>query len=134
MYTRALADEICSRVAGGESVNSVCRTPGYPQAQTVYEWCIADIDGIRERMDEARRCQAQRLADELAELADAKPATRVEEAWLRTRISTRQWIASKLLPRMYGERIQAEQSGKIVVEVRSFAALSGESNDGTTDK
>ena len=36
----ALAEEICSRIAGGESLRSVCREPAMPARETVLRWVL----------------------------------------------------------------------------------------------
>lgn len=130
LYTRELGDEVCQRVADGEPLTHICAEPGMPDSSTIYQWCAHDVDGMRDRMDAARRQRALRFADELAALADQVPQTKLEAEWLKTRINTRQWIATKLLPATYGDRVQSEQSGKLTVEIRSFR----EADHGTIDK
>jgi hypothetical protein len=37
-YTEAVAKEICRRLAGGQSLRSVCAAPGMPTFVTVFNW------------------------------------------------------------------------------------------------
>ena len=38
LYTPALADTICKRIAEGESLRAICRDPGMPSEGTVRGW------------------------------------------------------------------------------------------------
>jgi hypothetical protein len=68
----------------------------------------------------ARAAQAECLADELVEIADEVQDTddmvKVQAAKLR--IDTRKWVASKLLPKKYGERVDMNHGGTTTVITR----------------
>jgi len=68
---------------------------------------------------EARKTQAEHGALEIRDLADEKPWTYVDQGgqehidpawntWQANRIKARTWIAAKLLPRVYGERMAVD--------------------------
>lgn len=38
LYTEALAEEICDRIADGEKLHEICAAPGMPSPRTVYRW------------------------------------------------------------------------------------------------
>ncbi len=70
---------------------------------------------LRAQYQEACEDRADRLAEELLELADAPIPHELDgpgkSAWvqkLRLQVDTRKWIACKLKPRQYGERIDVE--------------------------
>ena len=70
---------------------------------------------LRARYQEAVEDRADRLAEELLELADAPIPQGLDgpgkSAWvqkLRLQVDTRKWIACKLKPRQYGERLDLE--------------------------
>jgi hypothetical protein len=67
---------------------------------------------LKARYQEAVLDRADRLAEELLELADTPmpegldgPAASAWVQQLRVRIDVRKWAASKLAPRLYGEKI-----------------------------
>jgi hypothetical protein len=67
---------------------------------------------LRARYEEACEDRADRLAEELLELADEPIPQGLDgpgkSAWvqkLRLQVDTRKWIACKLKPRQYGERV-----------------------------
>jgi hypothetical protein len=70
---------------------------------------------LRSRYEEAVEDRADRLAEELLELADSPIPHGLDgpgkSAWvqkLRLQIDTRKWIACKLKPRQYGDRVDLE--------------------------
>ena len=59
----------------------------------------------------AREAQADCWASEIVDLADETLADANHVAKARLQIDTRKWVACKLLPRKYGERVSAELTG-----------------------
>ena len=51
------------------------------------------------------------LAKEILEIADAPCKDAVEVAQARNRLDTRKWLASKLAPRKYGDRVEHDHKG-----------------------
>ena len=54
LYTPALADAICKRIAEGESLRAICRDPDMPSEGTVRDWAREDRDGFGARYRLAR--------------------------------------------------------------------------------
>ena len=59
----------------------------------------------------AREAQADCWASEIVDLADETLADANHVAKARLQIDARKWVACKLLPRKYGERVSAELTG-----------------------
>jgi hypothetical protein len=57
----------------------------------------------------AREERADLLAKEILEIADAPCKDAVELAHARNRLDTRKWLASKLAPRKYGDRVEHDR-------------------------
>lgn len=126
-YTEEAANTICGRIAEGESLRSVCRDEEMPSISTVFLW-LETYPAFRTKYVRAREIQAEVMADELQEIADdgkndwmeRKNANGESVGWVENgealrrsqlRISTRQWIAAKLLPKKYGDKQQLEHTG-----------------------
>lgn len=121
-YTEELAAEICSRLADGESLKSICDAEEMPHKATVYRW-IAAHETFRDLYAHAREDQADTLADEIIDIADQSNFDTVTDAdgnsrpdgeWIarsRLRVDARKWIASKLKPKKYGEKTVTEHAG-----------------------
>jgi hypothetical protein len=100
-YTPEVADGICEQIALGKSLRAICRGDDMPDASTVYRW-LSWNEAFREQYARAREDQADSHADEIIDIADNEmedPNSR------RVRIDARKWVAAKLKPKKYGERI-----------------------------
>lgn len=92
--------------------------------QTVYGWVIDNHDGFGDNYARARHVMALGWADELMHIADDRSKDFVvnEEGKMvpdydtiarsRLRIDTRKWILAKMLPKVYGDKIMTEITGK----------------------
>jgi hypothetical protein len=106
LYSDELADDICDMIANGISLRSICIAPDMPSTRTVLRWLDEKPDFVA-KYERARKEQADMFAEELVGIADE--ADDVNKA--RLRIDTRKWVASKLLPKKYGDKITAEVGG-----------------------
>ena len=99
-------------IANGASLSSALRrldpAPSYWWAKD----CLRRNPDLKARYQEAVTDRADRLAEELIELADTPmpagldgPAASAFVQQLRVRVDVRKWAASKLAPRIYGEKI-----------------------------
>jgi hypothetical protein len=126
-FTPELEDKICSRLASGESLNKVCKDDDMPTITTVMNWLVKSEQGIEpyhnflEKYTRAREMQADVIFDECMDIADESGAdARYDEktgqikvdgetiARAKLRIDTRKWMAGKMRPKKYGERIQSD--------------------------
>lgn len=118
VYTQEIADLICERIAGGESLRTICGELGLA-ASTVIRWAVDDVQGFSEQYARARDAQADTLFDEIVRIADEDPGTLDNGATdsgmvadKRLRVDARKWVASKLAPKKYGEKTAMELTGK----------------------
>lgn len=122
-YTPRLAAEICRRLAEGEALRAICRAEGMPHEATVRSWARDDVEGFATRYARARELGYLLMADELLDIADnadpdlvvryddaGKPIKVVGEAVQRSRlrVDTRKWMLAKMLPKVYGDRVEPE--------------------------
>lgn len=125
-YNQKVADAICERLCVGESLRSICKDATMPHIATVFRWLAKDVL-FSEQYTRAREEQAEALADEIVQIADdGLNDTYVDEngnkrtdqdviARSRLRVEARKWVASKLKPKKYGEKMQTELSGSLKV-------------------
>lgn len=107
-YTPAIADEICTRLANGESLRAICRSDdAFPDESTVRQWVIDDREGFYPQYTRAREIGLDCRADALIE--DAKQAK--DAALGRLAFDADRWYLSKLAPKRYGDKLQQEVSG-----------------------
>lgn len=125
-FKNETADTICLRLVEGESLRSICKSDDMPHIATVFRWLAANPQ-FSEQYTRAREEQAETLADEIVQIADdGLNDTYLDEngnkrtdqdviARSRLRVEARKWVASKLKPKKYGDKIQTELSGSLKV-------------------
>ena len=80
-----------------------------PPISTVMDWLIKHKD-FSEQYACAREAQADALFDDCIDIADTATLEEVQQA--RLRIDTRKWMAGKLKPKKYSDKITQEITGK----------------------
>jgi len=117
-YTEDIAEEVCWRLAHGESLVSICSSDHIPHCATIYRWLIR-FPIFCEMYARAREDQADTNADEILAIADERPPEFKDDKgriyldqtfiqWQKNRIDARKWTAAKLKPRKYGDRMAVE--------------------------
>ena len=116
-YSDELADYICAQLALGRPLIHIVRDDGMPSITTVYKW-LDERPSFARMYARAREDQADTLADEILAISDDSSAdAEIDEsgrrrmdaefvARSRLRVDARKWIAAKLKPRKYGDRIE----------------------------
>jgi len=116
IFTQELADEICTRLANGESLRAICnseRDDFIPSIGTVLRW-VTEQPQFREQYVKAREIQAETHADDIVSIADGSGADdSIKTARDRLRVDARKWVASKLLSKKYGDKVEVEHSGSV---------------------
>lgn len=92
---------ICGCIAQGKSLVQILTAEGMPTYTTILRW-LQDDEEIRGMYAHAREAQADYMADEIIYIADNEPDPQVA----RVRVDARKWVASKLKPRKYGDKIE----------------------------
>lgn len=127
-YTPELGDLICERLADGESLRTICADESMPHRATVFRW-LASNEAFRDQYAHAREEQAEALADDIVSISDeveVRSVTQGEEVVLaldptavarnRLRVDARKWVAAKLKPKKYGDKVEHDHKGKVTLE------------------
>ncbi len=86
-----------------------------PHVTTVYRWLNKRAD-FCDMYAKAKDAAADTLAEEIQDIADQMPMERTDGngntqfdgayiQWMKLRVDARKWVASKLKPRKYGDRL-----------------------------
>lgn len=85
-FTEQLGEEICRRMAEGETLTEICRSPGMPAFFSVHRWAERH-PAFGEAFACAHEAQAHRWAEEIIDISDdsrndwiTRPTERGEEA------------------------------------------------------
>lgn len=130
-YTAEIGEAICTRIISGESLRAICLDDDMPGRTTVFQW-LASNKSFADQYARARQFQAEHLVDEILEIADdgtndwmdrrseAEKGAGVSNGYVlngehvqrsRLRVDTRKWFASKVAPKIYGDKLVNEHSG-----------------------
>lgn len=120
-YTQDLADLICEGLASGMSMRTVCKGEDMPAMQTVFRWLRIHPE-FCEQYTRAKAEAADALVEEMIDICDdgtndwmevhdkdgASAGYKINGEHVqrsRLRVETRKWIAAKLKPKKYGEKL-----------------------------
>lgn len=103
-YSREIAEEICWRLAQGQTLKSICMMNHMPNITTVFDW-EAKHGEFAQMSARAREHGTHVLADQCIEIAD-DPL--MDPADKRVRIDTRIRLIGKWNAKRYGDKIEHE--------------------------
>lgn len=123
LYNDSLAEEICTRLAAGETLRAICQSEHIPAHSTVLGW-VNDLPSFADRYARARQMGLDVIAEEIIEIADESSSDTVSSErgdmpnseWIarsRLRVDVRKWLLSKLRPDKYGDRSTLDLNGKV---------------------
>lgn len=101
-YSKALAARLCAQLAQGKSLRTVCKMTSMPSCVTVFAW----MPKYPEFLKQYEEAVSQRTDAHIEEMLDIADNSKEEAQRSRLRIDTRKWIASKLKPRKYGDKLE----------------------------
>lgn len=119
-YNDEIAKEICRTLATStDGITKLCNTiDHWPAKKTIYEWTYNNED-FRNRYARAKAFQVEWLVEAALEIAfdgsndtyiDDKGKNKCDHEWVqrsRLKVDTIKWIASKLAPKLYGDKVVA---------------------------
>ncbi len=129
-----LGNQVCAHIADGLSLRQIEKLDGMPARTTIKNWVTQANYGNETyrafHVQYARACEmrAEIWAEELLEIADNGTNDIIEKEnddgstyevtnhdhinRSRLRVDTRKWLLSKVLPKVYGDRVHQEITGK----------------------
>lgn len=132
-YNTDIAAKVCSMLADGVSLRTVCMSEDMPAKTTVFKW-LRDNEEFANQYAHAKEQSTIAQFEDMLSIADEDPleplidkeglpvivdgvvlktATKTSIDHARLRIETRKWALAKMLPKKYGDRIHTEHSGKV---------------------
>lgn len=116
-YSIEVADAICERIADGQSLRTICKDSDMPSKSTVFRWLKSDEE-FSDQYARAKAEMADSLFDDILAIADNRENDRDEDGRAdvdhiqrqRLRIEARKWMAGKLKPKVYGDKIDHTSS------------------------
>jgi hypothetical protein len=108
-YSKALAELICAQLLERDetglvrSLVDVCAEEGMPAESTVYLW-LQTRKEFSELYARARETQTEMNVNDIIRISDTEPC----EKRAKVRIDARKWAASKLKPKVYGDKLNID--------------------------
>lgn len=143
-FTQAMADTLCERLASGLSLRKICRNKAMPNKATVFRWLGQNAE-FSDQYARAREAQADLYVDEMVDLSDTPQIGRKTKRTVdgklevmtadmiehrRLQIETRKWVAARMRPKKYGDKLDVEQKTTVEAGDSVFALM--QAIDGST--
>jgi hypothetical protein len=122
-----LLELIFAEIKNGRAVRNVLKDKGMPDAVTFYRWLENDNEKVKQYTG-ACEARGDAIFDEIIEIADDSQNDFIEKDTgdgivasqfnsehvqrSRLRIDARKWVASKLNPKKYGDKIDHTTNGE----------------------
>jgi hypothetical protein len=141
-YTEETASAICTEIASGRSLNSICKDEGMPHMATVFRWLEVN-EAFRDKYARAREAQADALFEQILDIADdGKNDTTIDDdgnirtdhdviARSRLRVDARKWMAGKLRPKKYGDRLELAGDENYPIKIETIKRVIVDPKNGT---
>jgi hypothetical protein len=119
-FTQELANKICKYIMDGKSLRQICEAEDMPNRSTVHEWLSKD-EIFANQYARARDTQADTLADDIVAISDTA-VDKDSAAAAKVRVDARKWVAAKLKPKRYGDKLDLDQTidGKITIQTIDY--------------
>lgn len=139
-YTEELVEKVLNQISTTtKGLKTICHGDGMPCLATVMKWVSENTHGFTERYARAKEAQADMMADEMLDIADDTTGDvimiRTGDGELveaenrefinrsRLRVDTRKWIASKLKPKKYGDRMALTGGDGGPIEIKQITGM-----------
>jgi len=133
IFNPDVASRILARLMDGESLRSICLDDEMPCRSSVHVWLSANAD-FMDQYAKAREFQADTIFDEILDIADDGSNDWMERrdenggniGWKengeaisrsRLRVDARKWMAGKMRPKKYGEKLDLDVTGDLTIVI-----------------
>lgn len=149
IFTQELAEKICLRLSGGESLRRICEDKDMPAATTVHQWVLNDIGGFSKQYAQARNIQAEVMFDEILDIADdgtndlmtitkGNSSYNIEDREVtsrsKLRVESRKWYLSKIVPKKFGDKMDVTSGNKPIPLLNVLHNNNGNQEDSQSEE
>jgi len=144
IYTPELAATLCSQLALGRSLRSVCKDEGMPDISIIFDW-FHKFPEFTEQYARAKEESADAMAEEILDIAnnpelgeivtvksgddDKEESGSTETKTIdmlghrKLKIETRKWLMSKMKPKKYGDKLDLTSGDKPLAPAATTAEI-----------
>ena len=116
-----IQERLVAEIQTGRSLRQVCGDEGMPDIRTVTRWLVADA-AFAHKYARARMAQADVLFDRMEAVEEAVSAGTMDSHAARVVLDSMRWRASKLAPKVYGDRLDVQVSDSRISITGALAA------------
>ena len=116
-----IQERVVAEIQTGRSLRQVCGDEGMPDFRTVQRWIVADGQ-FAVKYARARMAQADVLFDRMEAVEEAVSAGTMDSHAARVVLDSMRWRASKLAPKVYGDRLDVNVSDTRISITGALAA------------
>jgi len=108
IYNEQLDTAICERLAGGESLRSICRDDAMPAMSTVLLWVVTPGHKFSDHYIRAREAAGFAHADRVADLASMAAEEGIDPQAARAAMDGLKWAAERMSPKKHSPRQEVD--------------------------
>lgn len=120
----AVLDELLELIASGQTTRAAAAAVGINR-NTIHKLTAKDAAFAAAYKTARERCM-ESWADELIEVSDG--ATERDWKARQLRVDTRKWLMSRMLPAIYGDKLQTQHDVAVTVQIVRFCDLDDKPN------
>lgn len=136
-YNEAIAERICTHIAGGYSLRSFCRQENTPDVSTVCRWIVAHSE-FREQYVRAREAAGYAHADGIVEVVEMlRDGGDLDAQTARAMMDGLKWAAERMAPKAHSPNQKVDHTssdGSMRPTVIEIVAAGEESSDNSTSE
>lgn len=134
MFSQETADKICEIIStSNKSMRAIAAMDGMPALSTIMKW-LSENKLFSEQYARSKELQADFLAEEILEIADDSSNDTIDseygpqenKEWVnrsKLRVDARKWVAAKLRPKKYSEKVDITTGGETINNQMSVEAM-----------
>ena len=125
LYSPHIVTSICNLLVKGYSTNKICKMKGMPSRVTLGKWLVKYPEFAVEYL-KAKQIQTYFNVDDCREIADDCDDTSASAvAKAKLQVDVLKWEATKMLPKIYGDKASLQIEDKMEVDENKMAEVLG---------
>ena len=137
VYSKRIAEKVCLLVSEGRSLRTICSKSNLPSMQTIFRW-LRENEEFRSLYVLAKEEAADLLVEEIKDIADGIGGDYITDkhtgsirpnpvavSRAKLQIESRKWLASKLKPKKYSDRLKVDAenttSGTLTLKIANYS-------------
>lgn len=104
VMTEEVTQEVCVRLAAGESLRSICRDEGMPALSTVMLAVVQDRDGFRNNYAQAREAAGYAHGDGVIEVVELLREGGLDAQTAKAMMDGLKWAAERMAPKAHSAK------------------------------